>query len=132
MRKTPILTFLIILMLTNIAYAQNKTALVIGNGSYRHFSPLSSPKNEASDMKNALTRLGFDVILLLDGTQDSILDAVSDFEYKLKNRLRSRGGLALFHYGGHGVQVKRIYRYYQKGKERCKKEIRGKAEDRGL
>ena len=102
MRKTPILTFLIILLLTNIAYAQNKTALVIGNGSYKHFSPLSSPKNEAVDMQNALKRLGFDVILLLDGTEDSIIDAVADFE----NRLRSRGGLALFHYGGHGVQVK--------------------------
>ncbi len=101
MRKTLILVFMIFLFLTNIIYAQNKTALVIGNGSYKHFSPLSSPKNEASDMKNALTRLGFDVILLLDGTQDSILDAVSDFEYKLKNR----GGIAFFHYGGHGVQV---------------------------
>ena len=101
MKKTLILVFMIFLFLANIIYAQNKTALVIGNGSYKHFSPLSSPKNEASAMKNALTRLGFDVILLLDGTQDSILDAVSDFEYKLKNR----GGIAFFHYGGHGVQV---------------------------
>ena len=101
MKKTLILIFMIFLFLTNIIYAQNKTALVIGNGSYKHFSLLSSPKNEASDMKNALKRLGFDVILLLDGTQDSILDAVSDFEYKLKNR----GGIAFFHYGGHGVQV---------------------------
>jgi formylglycine-generating enzyme required for sulfatase activity len=81
--------------------AENKTALVIGNGNYAHFSRLANPKTEATDMKNALKRLGFEVILLLDGTEDQILDALADFEYKLEQR----GGLALFHYGGHGVQV---------------------------
>ncbi len=100
MKKFFFLLLISYLSITTIA-AENKTALVIGNGAYSHFSELSNPKSEAIEMKNALQRLGFDVILLLDGTEDQILDSLSEFETKLEQR----GGLALFHYGGHGVQV---------------------------
>ena len=52
-------------------------------------------------MKAALERIGFQVELVIDGGQEQMLDAVERFEELLKRR----GGTALFHYGGHGVQV---------------------------
>jgi formylglycine-generating enzyme required for sulfatase activity len=100
--KKSFLIFLIISVFIIPIFAENKTALVIGNGNYAHFSRLANPKKEATDMKNALQRLGFEVIILIDGTENQIADALYEFEMKLEQR----GGLALFHYGGHGVQVK--------------------------
>ena len=79
----------------------NKTALVIGNSGYRYSPQLPEPAGEARAMKAALERIGFQVELLIDGGQEQMLDAVERFEELLKRR----GGTALFHYGGHGVQV---------------------------
>ena len=60
------------LITISAVFAQNKTALVIGNGVYSHFPRLSNPRNEAISMKNALQRIGFEVILVLDGSEDDI------------------------------------------------------------
>ena len=79
----------------------NKTALVIGNSGYRYSPQLPEPAGEARAMKAALERIGFQVELLIDGGQEQMLDAVERFE----DLLKQRGGTALFHYGGHGVQV---------------------------
>ena len=83
------------------AQQSNKTALVIGNSGYRYSPQLPEPAGEARAMKAALERIGFQVELLIDGGQEQMLDAVERFEELLKRR----GGTALFHYGGHGVQV---------------------------
>lgn len=79
----------------------NKPALVIGNSGYRYSPQLPEPAAEARAMKAALERIGFQVELVIDGGQEQMLDAVERFEELLKRR----GGTALFHYGGHGVQV---------------------------
>ncbi len=100
MKKYILLLFVLIFSISGV-FGQNKTALVIGNGAYSHFSRLANPTNEAIQMKNTLEGLGFEVILLLNGSKEDILDSVYSFE----NKLKQRGGLALFHYGGHGVQV---------------------------
>jgi formylglycine-generating enzyme required for sulfatase activity len=100
--KKLILSLLLIIIVVFPVLAENKTALVIGNGAYSHFPRLANPKTEAIDMKNVLVELGFDVILVTDGTRIAIFDAIADFEYKLNKN----GGLALFHYGGHGVQAR--------------------------
>ena len=60
---------------------QNKTALLIANAGYDHFPKLRTPLQEARQLGAALKRIGFE------------------------ERVRERGGTALFHYGGHGVQV---------------------------
>ncbi len=96
-----ILLFILFISITFNLFSENKTALVIGNGNYSHFSILANPIQEARDMKDALSELGFEVILVVDGTEDQIYDAIADFE----NTLKRKGGLALFHYGGHGVQA---------------------------
>ena len=105
--KTPALLIPLIFVLTlqqttaQQARRPNKTALVIGNSGYRYSPQLPEPAGEARAMKAALERIGFQVELLIDGGQEQMLDAVERFEELLKRR----GGTALFHYGGHGVQV---------------------------
>ena len=80
---------------------QNKTALLIANASYDHFPKLRTPLQEARQLGAALKRIGFEVEMLTDGSQYEMREAL----YRFEERVRERGGTALFHYGGHGIQV---------------------------
>ena len=81
------------------AAAEQRTALVIGNGAYSS-SPLKNPTNDASDMAAALTKLGFSVTLKKDANHQEMEDAIREFGDKLK-----KGGVGLFFYAGHGTQI---------------------------
>lgn len=81
------------------ALAERRTALVIGNGTYKTAS-LKNPTNDAQDMAAALSEMGFDVTLKLNASLKDMEEAVRAFGVKLK-----QGGLGLFYYAGHGVQV---------------------------
>ena len=84
------------------AASGGRYALVIGNSAYSS-QPLKNPANDARDVARALTALGFDVQLKTDAQLRDIEDAIRDFGLKLK-----RGGVGLFYYAGHGVQVQGI------------------------
>ncbi len=101
MNKKVVCSLVLLIVVSGIAFSENKTALVIGNSAYEHFPILSRPWQEAGLMKAALERLGFDVVYVVDGTYDQMYDALYTFERKLQQR----GGIAFFHYGGHGIQV---------------------------
>lgn len=75
-------------------------ALVIGNSNYRK-GALKNPVNDARDMTESLKKLGFKVIKVEDGNLAAMNLAVDEFGQKLR-----AGGVALFFYAGHGVQVK--------------------------
>lgn len=92
---------LLILCAFSTTANQQRTALVIGNTSYRHLPPLMNPVNDATDMSVKLKSLGFEVISLLDATQEQMDVAVDQFG----QRLKTNGGVGLFFYAGHGVQV---------------------------
>ncbi|MFH0992109.1 MAG: SUMF1/EgtB/PvdO family nonheme iron enzyme [bacterium] len=79
--------------------SEQRIALVIGNGSYRE-APLVNPPNDARAISSTLRTLGFTVIEKLNVNQEQMETAIGDFG----NRLR-RGGVGLFYYAGHGVQV---------------------------
>ena len=81
MKKLCIVLFLFIIATT--AFAQQKFALVIGNGNYANTTKLNNPVNDANDMAAALQALGFTVDKVLNGTQDQVVTAVM----RLKNRL---------------------------------------------
>jgi uncharacterized caspase-like protein len=76
-----------------------RVALVIGNAGYRTL-PLSNPLNDARAVADTLNRLGFKVISVQDASQKRMFDAVREFGDAL------HGGVGLFYYAGHGVQVK--------------------------
>jgi hypothetical protein len=76
-----------------------RTALVIGNSKYA-VGPLRNPANDAQDMAAVLRRLGFEVTMRLDATQEQMEQAIAEFGRRLY-----QGGVGLFFYAGHGVQV---------------------------
>lgn len=81
------------------AATEQRSALVIGNGSYSS-GPLRNPVNDATDMAATLQKLGFAVILKKNVSLKEMEDAIADFGNRLK-----RGGVGLFYYAGHGLQV---------------------------
>jgi len=112
MRRTPpllpsqlaLLLLPLLLLFAAPAHAERKVALVIGNGAYRHVSPLTNPANDARLMAESLKAIGFELVgghALTDvATKDALDKAVRTFGEMIRG-----GGVGLFFYAGHGVQV---------------------------
>ena len=79
---------------------EQRVALVIGNHAYKRIASLRNPGNDARDMATALKKTGFQVTLLLNATRTQMGRAIGQFEDAV-----SKGGVGLFFYAGHGVQV---------------------------
>jgi hypothetical protein len=95
-----ILTILILLSPSSLLAApEQRIALVIGNSSYSS-GPLKNPVNDATDMAAMLKKLGFTVTLKRNASLQEMDVAIEAFGNRLK-----RGGVGLFYYAGHGVQV---------------------------
>lgn len=80
--------------------AGGRVALVIGNSAYKYAPPLNNPVNDATDIAEALERLGFDVIRGLDLDYAGMREQVLRFSDRL-----SDADVGLFFYAGHGLQV---------------------------
>jgi len=81
------------------AATEQRIALVIGNSAYSS-GPLKNPVNDAADMAAILKKLGFSVTLKKNARLQEMDEALEAFGNRLK-----RGGVGLFYYAGHGVQV---------------------------
>ena len=79
---------------------ESRTALVIGNGGY-FFGVLPNAVNDAIDMAETLRSVGFDVSLRTNADQRGMIDAIGGFGAALKDK----GGVGLFYFSGHGVQL---------------------------
>ncbi|MBS1172581.1 MAG: hypothetical protein H6R12_1411 [Proteobacteria bacterium] len=77
-----------------------RTALVIGNGTYKS-APLTNPPHDARLMADALKAAQFKVIKLENASREAMLKAISDFGDEIE-----KGGVGVFYYAGHGVQVR--------------------------
>jgi uncharacterized caspase-like protein len=99
-RITLITVLLFILSISTVyAATESRTALVIGNSAYSS-GPLKNPVNDAADMAAMLKKLGFTVMLKQNAKLQEMDEAIEAFGNSLK-----RGGVGLFYYAGHGVQV---------------------------
>jgi uncharacterized caspase-like protein len=77
-----------------------RVALVIGNSNYAGEAALRNPANDAEAVAAALQGLNFKVIKKTDLDLSQMEDAVIAFRREL-----TKGGLGLFFYAGHGLQV---------------------------
>ena len=94
------ISLLLCLLLPSAAMAQKRVALVIGNSAYQSTSPLTNPRNDATDIAAALKKLGFQVIEGFDLDKASFDRTVRDFANTL-----SGANVGVFFYAGHGLQV---------------------------
>lgn len=99
MKHILILLQIINIFLTMPAVAEQRLALVIGNAAYPT-EPLQNPANDARDLAQVLSKLGFEVIHRENLSQNDMKKSIRTFGKKLQG-----GGVGLFYYAGHGVQV---------------------------
>jgi hypothetical protein len=76
-----------------------RSALVIGNAAYKE-SPLSNPVNDAKDISQLLSELGFEVIYKQNASRAEMKSAIREFGNNIV-----KGDVALFYFAGHGAQV---------------------------
>jgi hypothetical protein len=98
--RTLTLLALVMLVDASAARAESRVALVIGNGAYKTVPALPNPPNDAKDVSQALTSLGFQVTLLVDASRAEFQKQVDEFGRKAK-----AADVSMFYYGGHGLQV---------------------------
>ena len=79
---------------------EQRVALVIGNTNYKNLAHLNNPINDARLMKNVLKQRGFEVIYKENATKRDMKKLLKKFSHKL-----SRGGIGLYYFAGHGVNV---------------------------
>lgn len=79
---------------------ERRLALVIGNSTYPGTAALPNPVNDATDMAQTLTKLGFKVILKTNVSRQDMAIEINRFADEL-------GGyqVGLFYYAGHGLQI---------------------------
>lgn len=75
-------------------------ALIIGNAAY-DIGALRNPTNDAKAMATELKKLGFDVAVYVDQTQEDMINVIREFGEKIT----ANKGIGLFFYAGHGLQV---------------------------
>ena len=86
-----------------LAQAEQRVALVIGNGGYVHVPPLTNPPNDARLAAETLKADGFKLVgeaALLNADRAAMERAIRDFGKRLRG-----GAVGLFYYAGHGVQI---------------------------
>ncbi|MEM7321267.1 MAG: caspase family protein, partial [Pseudomonadota bacterium] len=79
--------------------ASDRVALVIGNAKYEHISGLNNPENDAEDMSDALTALGFEVFGSTNASRTDMLLQIADFADAART-----ADVALFYFAGHAFQ----------------------------
>lgn len=85
---------------TNAALAEKRVAFVVGNGAYRHVTPLPNPPIDAKAMAATLRKVGFEVIEGSNLSRDQMTAKLLDFGHKTQG-----SDVAVFYYAGHGIAV---------------------------
>jgi len=92
--------FVLAMLVASTAQAQERVALVIGNGAYQSASRLPNPSNDAADMASALRALDFTVVVATDVDKGAFDRKLREFAHALRT-----ARTAVFFYAGHGIQV---------------------------
>ncbi len=109
------------------ADAGGRWALVVGNAGYES-GKLRNPLNDVADMTAMLEELGFAVEVLENAGLQAMEDAIRAFDLRLRT-----GGVGVFYYAGHAVQVDGVNYLIPVGAEiRAESEIRYKSVNLGF
>lgn len=83
--------------------SEKRIALIIGNDSYEHITPLEEPRRDAGVVSDALADAGFDVLSCENTNRMGMLEAWRDFHSKLE--MAGPHACGAFYFAGHGVQL---------------------------
>jgi uncharacterized caspase-like protein len=79
---------------------RNLTALVIGNSTYQQVEALKNPTNDAEDVSDKLSSLGFSVTTLTNASTQQMEEGLLQFGEALKT-----SGVGLVFFAGHAFQI---------------------------
>ncbi len=82
--------------------ASTKVALIIGNSAYQHVPSLANPSNDADDIQQILTGIGFEVTRLRDADYETTRRTLAKFGDQA-----ARAEVALIYFAGHGIEFER-------------------------
>ena len=102
--RTLTIVFCTLLLLPAVSGAQDRLALVIGNGKYTHIDPLANPPNDVVLVSRALEKVGFKVTLIVDADKREMIDSARKFADTLDDSGKNTVGV--FYYAGHGVSYR--------------------------
>jgi hypothetical protein len=85
---------------SEVAWAEKRVALVIGNSNYERVAKLPNPNNDAADIAALLSKAGFKVSLKIDLDHTAFRKALQEF-----GREAEGADFAIIFFAGHGVEV---------------------------
>ena len=100
---------LMLLATVQLAAAEKRLALVIGNSAYERIPKLANTLADARLIIGKLEAVGFQVDPVMDATKATLNRAVRDFARKIEQE--GPETVALIYYAGHGVQDSRQANY---------------------
>jgi hypothetical protein len=101
MKKIGIFIFLLLPIFECLSQTiQNKSALLVYNTTYKEF-PLKLPESNEETIASELQKLGFNVTLQSNITNDNFKTQIRQFISKLAENK----GVGLFYYFGHSIQI---------------------------
>src|SRR5262245_32247060 len=84
-----------------VAYAEKRVALVIGNGDYSKVAKLPNPPRDVDTVEKMLRAAGFDAVeVKRDLGRDAMRRALREFSDKVRG-----ADIAVVFYAGHGIEV---------------------------
>jgi hypothetical protein len=86
---------------SQMAVAQKRVALVIGNNAYRAVPELVTAASDARTIGQALRGIGFSVDIVENGTRGDTATRVQAFESAIEP-----GDIVFFFFAGHGVEIR--------------------------
>lgn len=100
MRVLVIASLILLGLVRAVIAGDARVALVVGVASYQHATVLANTRNDASDVGDALQRLGFTVQTLLDPDRSALERGIRQFGQSAQG-----AEAALFFYAGHAMEV---------------------------
>jgi formylglycine-generating enzyme required for sulfatase activity len=103
--RTGLLILLSAFVVQSFAWADaERYALIIGNSNYQNDQlDLGTPVNDANDVADALSELGYNVALKENVSKQEFTTALADYVEKLQAAGKQSEGF--FWYGGHGTEI---------------------------
>lgn len=103
--KRPLIVLALVFAVVSIGFsqmamAQARLALIVGNDSYQNLPSLAKARNDARAISATLSGLGMATTLLEDADRRGMTRALSDLASAI-----SPGDEVVFYYAGHGVEV---------------------------
>src|SRR5215469_234378 len=97
-RSVPLL--IVLMLLSPVAHAERRVALVIGNSVYQKVTKLPNPTNDAKAIAQMLRAASFDEVALYENLGfRELRQAIKDFA-----NLARDADAAVVYYSGHGIE----------------------------